>query len=254
MRVTSAVVLLALSACSESALKSALYNPKTENNSETEDAESAPPASIVNPRPEDDTAPPTVGSGERPTETAIPLITPDENRLVHLPRNSHPIRHYSQYPQSGMNFKILDSELLIRTLRSSRKMTARFEREALRAEVIEVRLELQSLRRNRERMELELEGYLVIVLKTPEGLLHVERLLNDGPVLYTADGDHDLMSARFSVRDGVSFEVSMSRLASRSVEKAMLNPWQGRLLLREVSREGESLIDLAEMSGFVSPL
>jgi|GEM_PF-7006697 len=242
MRLHLLSLLLLTTACSESALKSALYNPEDDD---------APPATFVNQRPENESSGPAVGSGQRPTEDGKAGDGETSNPIgsIDVPLRNMPNRP-SQRPQQGMMFSISDTSTLFKALAASNHMTYDFRKALDRAEVVEIRLEFQSVQAIPERQELELEGYLAIVLRTPDGLVHVRRLLNEGPILYQADGTRDLMTARFSIKRGVSLEISMTRVAARTLEKALQHPWQGHLVLRE----GENLVDLAEMNGFVSSL
>jgi hypothetical protein len=107
-----------------------------------------------------------------------------------------------------------------------------------------VRIELKTLEVHETLGERHLSGYFVIYAKG----LKPRYLSNNGAVIFSNGGNVDVMSAEFRLGGGASFVVDMTRTASRTVEEADTNAWSGTLTLVKKDKRTE----IAEMTGIVN--
>jgi hypothetical protein len=214
----AAFSLLGLGACSETAMRSALYEP---------DYEDKPPATLDS-QPQKSgegivTGTPSTPADFEPSTDLSLGLGEKPNSLSSSPRPRLP----SNPTQLGMLSQVLSEKLMTQP----------------KAELDSLSLELKTLRIREDLAEVHLEGYLVLRSQGPK----VERLLNEGPVVLSAAGEQDLMHAQFR-RGHEIFTLEMTRTRARSHSEVLRHPWQGTLYLidNEIGR-----IPVAIMKGFV---
>jgi len=94
-------------------------------------------------------------------------------------------------------------------------------------EISSIRMDLRTTEVVEELSERHLEGYLMF----KAGGLRTRHLSNEEPVIFAAAGDIDIMLAQFRIEEGLLLDVEMKRVRSRTPEEADANPWEGRMTL-----------------------
>lgn len=200
-------LLLGLVQCSETAMRSAIYEPDL--------GEEAPAGPNQYPQ---GTRTRTSNRAERDGEQTNRRT--DETAPVNAGETETDADSSSTYGSlSEMRLTLTKRDLLVGVLWPSSS--------GRDIDITSIRMDLRTTEVVEELSERHLEGYLLFKADGHR----TRHLTNEGPVIFAAAGDIDIMLAQFRIEEGLLVDVEMKRTRSRTVEEADANPWEGRVTL-----------------------
>lgn len=209
-------LLLGLVQCSETAMRSALYEPDLSN---------------------DTPIGPTQSSTEKTQSNTTSTRSVD--RTIHGSQKS-----VDETKGSSERFGSLSEMELTLTDKESFVGTLWPEARATKIEIESIRMDLRTTEVLDELSERHLEGYLVVKALG----LKTRQLSNEGPVIFAAAGATDIMQAQFRITSELRMVVDMTRARSRTPEEADQNLWEGSVTLLK----GETRLKVGTLKGLVT--
>jgi len=217
-------LLLGLVQCSETAMRSALYEPDLGGE--------APAGPDVSMQEQSNTG--------RPVERNLPEGESEDSPAVSddVPDAGSTSDTTTTPSKRSMRVEFSNKDSFVGTLWP--------EASSADIQIKRIRMDLKTLKIEESLGERHLTGYLVVEARD----LKTRHLPNEGSVIFAAAGATDIMQAQFRISPDLFVVVDMSRAASRSPKEADLNPWEGSLsLLMNGKRH-----PIGKMSGIVTLL
>jgi hypothetical protein len=219
-------LLLGLVQCSETAMRSALYEPDLGN-----DTPIGPTKASTEKTQR------TTSTAQRSIDRTIHGSQKPVDETEGSPSTSTKTKTSQAYGSlSEMELTLTDKENFMGTLWP--------ENTSSKVEIESIRMDLQTTEVLDELSERHLEGYLVVKALG----LKTRQLSNQGPVIFAAAGATDIMQAEFRITTELKLVVDMTRARSRTPEEADQNLWEGSVTLLK----GESRVKVGKLKGLVT--
>jgi hypothetical protein len=218
-------LLLGLVQCSETAMRSALYEPELSNDTPIGPTKATTEQTQGNTTPRRSVDRTIHGSQKEGDETEG---SPATGRKASTSESFGSL--------SEMKLTLTDKETFASTLWP--------ETRASKVEIESIRMDLRTTEVLDELSERHLEGYLVVKALG----LKTRQLRNEGPVIFAAAGATDIMQAQFRITQDLRLVVDMTRARSRTPEEADQNLWEGSVTLLK----GENRVKVGTLKGIVT--
>jgi hypothetical protein len=219
-------LLLGLVQCSETAMRSALYEPDLGNDTPIGPTKASPEKTQS-----------TTTTARRSVDRTIHGSQKPVDETEGSPSTSAKTSTSQAYGSlSEMELTLTDKENFVGTLWP--------EASSSKIEIESIRMDLRTTEVLDELSERHLEGYLIVKALG----LKTRQLSNQGPVIFAAAGATDIMQAEFRITTELKLVVDMTRARSRTPEEADQNLWEGTVTLLK----GERRMKVGTLKGLVT--